>query len=425
MILKGLATLALATLTTLQVQAQEKAADIGELFSKGTYDAKFRLGYEYSDFEDNGAAPGKGLSLSSYIGYRTAELSGLSFYAQFHNMWKIDDKYNDTQGKYAGEYDVIADPDGNRMQQYYADFTGISDTQIRIGRQEILLDDIRFIGSIGWRNTAQAFDAIKLTNKSIKDTTLTLVYSEKVANIFNEEVDYDGIVMANAKYTGMEGHTQTLFAYLVDADTSETSASTKRDTATYGIRLTHDLDDFLFDFTYAHQTDYQDSKDVDVNFMLTSLAYKMGDFTPAIGYSFIEGSDKAGGQAFDTLFSTAHKFNGWSDQFISTNAGNLRDGLQDYNASLTYKQWDTTFKLVYHYFDTTESHTYDDDYGQELDFLIARKINKYCKASAKFAYYDASSDRENFGGTASKDEFVLWLRLDFKIGAPISDPLNY
>ena len=151
----------------LPLFAQEKAADFGEFFTKGTYDLKLRLAYEYSDLKNSNVSPGKGLVLSSYIGYRTAELEGFSLYGQFHNLWKIDDQYNDLRGKYAGDYDVIADPDGSRVQQLYADFTQIPDTKIRLGRQEILLDDVRFIGNIGWRNTAQAFDAITLTNKSI------------------------------------------------------------------------------------------------------------------------------------------------------------------------------------------------------------------------------------------------------------------
>ena len=410
------------SICALPTFAAEKAMNIGEMFTKGVYDVKLRLAYEYSDVDNGTVNPGRGLVLSSYVGYRTAEYEGFSLYAQFHNLWKIDDKYNDGRGKFAGEYDVIADPDGSRIQQLYADLTFIPDTKIRIGRQEIILDDVRFIGNIGWRNTAQAFDAITVTNTSIKDTTVFLGYSENVASILFSENEYDHIFMANVKYSGFKGHNQTAFAYLVDSDANETryGPSIGHDAATYGVRLNGKFDKLGYDFTYAHQTDYQDSNDLDLNFFNGQLSYTMGDFTPAIGYSYIEGADNAGERGFSTLFSTAHAWNGWADQFLSTNAGGLSNGLQDFNASLTWKQWGTTFKVVYHYFDTTESHTYDDAYGQEIDFVVAKQLAKNLKGTAKLAYYDRFSET----GNPTADELVFWLRLDYSFSAPIADPFK-
>ncbi|MCM8531750.1 MAG: alginate export family protein, partial [Lentisphaeraceae bacterium] len=375
--LKKLLTMAAVGLMSLPLTAIEKVDNLGDFFSKGTYDLKMRLGYEYSDLEDNGAAPGKGLTLGSYIGYRTAEFEGVSFYGQFHNTWKVWDEYNDLRGKYAGDNDVIADPDGSRMQQMYIDLNMIPDTNIRIGRQEIMLDDVRFIGNIGWRQTAQAFDAVTLTNKSIEDTTIFLGYSDNVASILFKENEYDGIYMANVKYAGIKGHTQTGFAYLVDADEDESVAgpSISHDVQTYGARFTGAFDALSYDLTYAYQSDWKDSEDIDASFFQGEFAYKMGDFTPGIGYAYHEGSDDASGQGFANLFSTAHKFNGWSDQFLGTN-NSLKDGLQDFHASLMYKKWGMTFKAAYHYFDTTESHTYDGTYGQEINFVAVKPINE-------------------------------------------------
>ena len=315
-------------------------------------------------------------------------------------------------------YDVIADPDGSRIQQFYADFTQIPDTKIRLGRQEILLDDVRFIGNIGWRNTAQAFDAITVTNKSIKDTTIFLGYSKNVATILFKENEYDGIFLGNVKYEGIKGHTQTVFAYLVDADEKESYAgpSVRHDVATYGTRLTGGFDKLKYDFTYAYQTDWKDSEDLNHHFLQGGLSYTMGKWTPAIGYSYIDGADKTGERGFSTLFSTAHKFNGWADQFLSTNAGGLSNGLQDYNVSLTYKNWGTTFKFIYHYFDSTEGSAY----GQEFDFLATRKFGDNLTATAKLSYYDEFTN----AGNPTNDELVFWLRFDYSLSGPVSDPLK-
>ena len=407
-----------------QLSGAEKAVNFEEVFTKGVYDVKLRLAYEYSDLDNGSVSPGKGLVLSSYAGFRTAEYEGFSLYAQVHNLWKLDDEYNDLRGKYAGDNDVIADPDGTRIQQLYTDLTMIPDTKIRIGRQEIVLDDVRFIGNIGFRNTAQAFDAITLTNTSIKDTTIFLGYSENVASILFKENEYDGIFMGNVKYTGIKGHTQTAFAYLVDRDEDEGVAgpSIAHDAATYGTRFTGWFDEFGYDLTYAHQTDWKDTDDLSLNFFQGILSYKMGKLTPAIGYSYIQGADNANEKAFSTLFSTAHKWNGWADQFLSTNAGGLVNGLQDINASLTYKNWETTFRFSYHYFDTTDDNTFGGAYGQEVDFLVVKKLNKNLTASAKVAYYDKF--QESNAGNPTRDELVFWLRLDYNFSAPIADPFN-
>jgi hypothetical protein len=404
-----------------QLMGQEKAKNLGEFFSKGVYDLKLRLSYEYSDV-DNGSNSdaGKGLSLSSYLGYRTAELGGFSFYTQFHNLLKVDGRYNDTHGKYAGEYDVIADPDGNRMQQLYVDFTKIPDTKIRLGRQELLIDDVRFIGNVGWRQTAQVFDAITVTNKSIKDTTLFLGYIDKVATIGFEEAEFDGIWLANAKYYGIKGHTQSAFAYFVDSESENELSS--RDTATFGARANGHFGKLKYDITYAYQSDYKDSEDRNLHFFQGYLGYDFGGIEPGIGYSYIDGADtsRTGGKGFDTLFGTAHKFNGWADQFLDTNGGGVANGLQDFYASLKFKAGGFNFLMAYHFFDTTESHGYSDAYGQELNFLITRKLNEQLTATAKLAYYDEFSH----AGNPTADELVFWLRLDYKLSGPIASPFQ-
>ena len=401
----------------LALSAQEKAADLGDFFSKGVYDLKLRLSYEYSDVDNKqDSDPGKGLTLSSYVGYRTAELGGFSFYTQFHNLLKIDDRYNDTHGKYAGEYDKIADPDGSRIQQLYVDFTKIPDTKIRLGRQQLLIDDVRFIGNVGWRQTAQVFDGITVSNKSIKDTTLFLGYIDKVATIGFQEAEFDGIWLANAKYYGIKGHTQTAFAYLVDSE------GTSRDTATFGARANGQFGKLKYDMTYAFQSDYEDSEDRALHFFQGYLGYDFGGIEPGIGYSYIDGADtsQTGDKGFDTLFSTAHKFNGWADQFLATNKGGVTNGLQDFYASLKFKTGGFNFLMAYHFYDTTESHSYSNAYGQELNFLVSRKLNKQLTATAKVAYYDEFSH----AGNPTADEMVVWLRLDYALSGPVSDPFK-
>ena len=414
----------LATLLPFMGVAEEttkeapKPSNIGEMLTMGSFDAKLRLGYEYSDFENkpvDTANAAEGLSLSSYLGYRSGELGGVSFYVQGHNNTNFVEDFNDGIGGADGSYDVIADTEATSLHQAYIDLSLIPDTKIRLGRQEFLLDDVRFFGNVGWRNTAQTFDGVSLVNKSLPDTAITLGLFNKVNTIFDTQVGFDSIGVINAKYTGIKDHSIAGFVYLVDADEDETGVkgAGSKDSATYGFRANGKFDALGYDFTFAQQSDYQDTDGRDAQFVHAFGSYKVGDWTPGIGYMFMSdaGSD---GKSFDTLFSTAHKYNGWSDQFLGSNGGGLVDGLQDYYASIGGKVMGNKVVFAAHYFDTANSDV--EEYGYEYNALIARPITKRLTASIKGAYYDGNDD-----GTKSQDETVVWFRLDYKIGGKISE----
>ncbi len=71
------------------------------------------------------------------------------------------DDYNDTLGFNGLEpFPVVADPENielNRAQiSYLVDGTGVT-----VGRQRINLGNQRFVGSVGWRQNEQTFDAVR------------------------------------------------------------------------------------------------------------------------------------------------------------------------------------------------------------------------------------------------------------------------
>ena len=392
----------------------DKANDPMEAFTKGSYDAKLRLSYEYAD-ADNGVDHADSLTLGTYLGFRTAELGGVSLYIQGQSAERIVSDYDDTMGLNTGDNDVVADADGHRVQQAYLDFTKLlPDTTIRFGRQEMTLDDVRFIGDIVWRQRKQSFDGISLVNKSMQDTALTLAVYNKVNTIFNTSVDFDHIGLINAKYTGIKDHAVTGFLYLVDADEDQTDrkGGDNEDSVTYGFRLDGKFDQFAYDFSVAQQSDYANTEGRDAQFVHAFGSYKVGEWTPGAGYMYLSNAGNDG-KGFDTLFSTAHKYNGWSDQFLGSNGGNLVDGLQDYYVSLAGKIKENKVILTAHYFDTVNR---SEEYGYEFNGQIVRKLTDRLTTSLTAAYYDGNED-----GTKSQDETVVWFRLDYAIGGKIAD----
>jgi hypothetical protein len=411
-------------MSALAVSAVEKANDFGEIFTKGEVDLKARLGYEHASLQGSDKDDANALTLSNYVGFRTAEMAGLSLYAQYHSTQRISSDYDDTEGHNSGKYETVSDPDMTRWQQLYLDFTLIPDTKVRIGRQVILQNDVRFIGNIGWRQTEQTFDAVSITNNSFDKLELFAAYADKVNTIFGNSVEYDHILMFNTKYKLAETHTLAGFAYFVDGDegikekhTAENGkhkGATQLDSQTYGARANGSFDDLIYDVTYAYQTDYADSEDHEAHFAHLYGGYKMGDWTPGAGYMYLDDAS-SDGKSFDTLFSTAHKFNGWSDRFLDSNGGGLPDGLQDYYIDLKGKLMGNNLVFAYHYFDDVAG---NDDYGMEYNALISRKVTENLTASLKAAYFVGNDDR---GDGYADDDMNVWLRLDYTIGSKVGD----
>ncbi len=382
--------------------------NLTEALTSGTPTLELRLGYELSDLSDNGKDAANAINLRTRVGYRTGEFMFNTAYVQLHNLANLLEEFAPEDDK----YDVIADPHGSRVHQVYLDFKGIPETNLRLGRQEIVLDDSRLIGNIDWRQNGQSFDAVSLTNKSVKDLKLYGAYVNQVNTILLDYVDLDNLFLLNAKYSGIKGVNIAAFCYLLD---TESNADSARDSATYGLRLNGKIAAFDYDVTGAYQSDFADGENHDGFMFNTSAGYKIGKVRIGAGYHYISGQDGSD-RPFDTLFSTAHKFNGWADVFLSTNGGKLKNGLQDFFVDVGATLfWGVKMKAVYHYFDTAEDYNnFDDQYGDEIDLLMVKKINKNFKVLLKYAHYNEKNDSASYTNVVGgHDEDVFWARIMF------------
>ena len=168
-----------------------------------------------------------------------------------------------------------------------------------------------------------------------------------------------------------------------------------------------------YDLTYAHQSDYEDGEDHNGDMFNAFFGTKIDPVSFGVGYSYISGQD-GDDRPFDTLFSTAHKFNGWADTFLNTNGGTLSNGLQDFYVQAETKLMGVTLKAVYHYFDTNEDiNNFDDAYGEEIDIILVKKINKNIKLLMKYAHYNEKNDSGSLASNlvGGYDEDVFWARL--------------
>lgn len=379
----------------------------------GTPDVDVIAGFEYKHRDDT-TSPGQQFSVRTRVGYRTATFFNTAAYVQLHNVSNIMEQYRFSHGgTMHGNLgrDVIADPDGSRFQKAYLDFKGLPDTLIRIGRQDIILDDSRLMGNIDWRLNGQSFDAASITNTSIPDVKLYAAYVQQVNTILLDSLDLDGFYLFNAAYSGLKNHTISLHTYLLD---TESTADSARDNATYGFRVDGKIAPISYYLDYSHQSNFADGEDHNADMLNVYMAGKINTmFALGAGYSYISGQDGSD-RPFDTLFSTAHKFNGFADQFLGTNGGSLRDGLHDYYVQAITQAFGAKLVLAYHYFDTTENDFFDGTYGDEFDALLVKPLAENLKFIVKYANFMQDDSRSGGYDNPTRDTEILSVRLQFK-----------
>jgi len=404
-------------------ESAKKYDSVLDALKSGTPGVELRLSYEASDLKNNGKTTANSVTMRTRLSYRTGDLNlgfaKTSGFVQFHNLSTFMDQYNDitnTGRPETSEYDVVADPRGTRVHQAYMDFKILS-TTIRAGRQEIIMDDHRLIGNIGWRQNGQSFDAVTITNKSISDLELFAGYIAKINTILLTDKDLgdSGLIMAHAKYTGIKGMTVSVYDYLLDSDAD--AAGHHKDFGIVGGRVKGKIPlskDFNVEYEgdYSKQHSYKDGRNYDGYMVNGFFGLNFGGIGIGSGYSKISGQ-RGERRAFDTLFSTAHKFNGWSDQFLKTNGGNLVGGLEDiyFQLKAQCKPARTKFLAVYHIFDVANKGAYGGRYGDEINVQTVTKVYDNITLLLKYASYFASNGK---GNPAGKDENVFWTRVGYK-----------
>jgi hypothetical protein len=269
------------------------------------------------------------------------------------------------------------------------------------------LDDQRFIGSVGWRQNEQTFDAAR-AEVTVGPVSFDATYANRQDTIFGSEagprrsIDGDFVFLqAGAKLGPV---TAKGFSYLIDYDEAFAFANSSQ---TYGGRITGSFPlgkavKLNVLGSYARQMDMgRNPVNYQADYVLGELGLGYQGFTLTGGYEKL-GADKAAGKAFQTPLATLHKFNGWADLFLTT-PGN---GLQDYYVTLA-----KVFPKVMAVKGLNANVTYHDfhsdvggvKFGSEWDASLGFKTRKLGWL-VKYANYNA----DKFG----VDREILWLQAE-------------
>jgi hypothetical protein len=447
---------AVAALYTLPALAEEapKVAEpttLLEAIQQGKPMTSFRLRYEHLDQDGFQVAPantsekfdtGEAFTLRSLIGWQTAPFNNFSFAAQITDVHAFNDNGNDRRDNLTepgnSNYPNIVDPSYTDINQLYVDWTGIKNTKVRLGRQQLNLDNVRFIGDIGFRQNMQVFDGVSVLNKSITNTEIFAAHFDQVRQI-NTQLRQGNIDIVNAKYRISPSESLIGYGYFIDvANLSQNggnplaastaaqggnglgasqdltkTATTDASSKTFGARLDGARkvsDDWkvLYTAEYAKQDDYAGGNSlIDAHYFKLGGGAAYGAWSLRIDHEVLSSND--GKYAFQTPLGTNHLFQGWADVFLAT----PRQGMEDTFVTFAGSIEKAKLYAEYHVFKSDEKFQsigkFSDNYGAEFDASVTYPFTANITGKLEYAKFMEDDVYGTLTGGARKgDKEMFW-----------------
>lgn len=346
-----------------------------------------------------------------------------------------------------------ADVNGLSVHEAWAQLKIAKFLQLKVGRMEIIYDDHRIFGSVGWAQQARSHDAAVLKFKFADNHKMDFGFAINAMGESLYRLDYDNSNYKSIQWLHYHGDfgksgLSVLFlnnglAYDGNPDTARFEEKIAY-SQTFGARYTFKGEKVKFNVAAYYQGGKNKAnKDLAALYFAGDVSfYLVKAFTFGIGGEYLSGTstkDKADAskkdQSFSPFYGTNHKFNGWMDYFyVGSHAGNV--GLIDIYLPLKVTIKKVSLALIPHYFmsaATVSTQVADEgrgvnswkDYGSalgtELDFVVKYTINKSVNIQGGYSQMFATETMQvvKYSSTPGGDYFKntnnwAWIMLTFK-----------
>ena len=371
--------------------------------------ASLDLRYRYEHVEQAGFQdPARASLLRTRVTLQTPSRHAVHGLLQIDNVAAIGAKDYDSTENGRDAFPIIADPRGTDINQALLAYEREA-VVARVGRQRILLGDMRFIGRKPWRNNEQTYDGARLQWNPPGSLRADFSYVRQVNRIFGPD---DGSnparwrgdsVFLRSVWTPAARQTLAAFAYAIDVDPQAGFAPGKtvnNSSDTLGVEYRTRIAGFDLRAAVATQADAGQSR-----LSYRATYYVVEAAVPWRGLRFgaayeVLGSDN--GVGVSTPLANGHRYQGWADQFLSTPG----EGLRDSWLSVAGDIGPVALTARYHDFRAEASSL---AFAEELDLQARWAISPRLTATLKAALFDGKvPDRY-------PDTDKAWLMLEFSL----------
>ena len=365
----------------------EEPTSLGKAITKGKISLDLRYRFEDVD-QETFDERGKASTLRTTLGYRTLWWKGFAAMLEFEDVRNVGYS-NDHNNAGAGslwngvtDRPVIADPPNTEINQAYLEWKPLDSLPIRGGRQEIVIDNSRFVGNVGWRQNHQTFDGATAHFKGVENLDLGLAYIARQRTVtgasrpmstghLDGAYTFSGLGVLRAYYLSVDFDDDPLWR--LSTQTIGASFAGKSNVSE-GLALSYRLE------LATQQDTGNNPESVDADYLRAELGFILGKVTLAAGYEVLGGGPGDG--SFNTPLATLHKFNGWADKFLATPGDGLKDAFLSAGAKLG--RWNLL--AAYHDFSADSGGA---SWGTEFDAQILYSAPWKQKFGFKVAAYSA------------------------------------
>ena len=374
-------------------------------YSQFKIDAELRPRFEYRHgfktlFPDNTDA-------ASFVSQRTRlntsfKMEKLDFFISFQNIrvWGDVPQLNSS------------DKNGIMFHQAWAKFNLNTNWAVKLGRQEIVYDDSRIFGNVGWAQQARSHDLamFKYTKNNFK-LDLGIAFNQDGQAITGTTLNtntYKAFQYAwfHKTWANFSGSFLFLNNGLQFIDALNSSNNETRYSQTIGTHLKYGKNNLsLIGNIYYQFGNDRANNNLNAHLIGLEAKYKTSENTKlGLGFELQSGNDNATitngkNNAFTPFFGTNHKFNGLMDYFYVGNHFN-NVGLVDLYVNATFKlNKNSSLHTAYHNFSAAAEFN-EKQLGSELDFVYSYKIQKYVSLKAGYSHLFPSSGMEILKGNS-------------------------
>ncbi len=391
-------TLVLAAALSAATGAAAQPAGKLLLDSRLRYEAVEQAGF---------AREAEALTWRNRIGFETAEKHGLRGLIEVEDVRRLGlEHHNITIASGASvngrtQYPAISDPETTELNRAQISWKANDHLAMTLGRQRVVIDDQRFVGSTTWRQDDVSYDGFK-ADVTMGKVTGVYAYLAHVNRSQGTKADVDLDTHAfNLGYAFSNAAKLQAFAYLEDFSNAPVSSN-----QTYGAKLSGraklDETTLAYNATFANQTDYRgNTAPFDLNYYGGDLTVAHGIWAGRVSYEVLEGD---GARGFITPLASNHGYQGWADAFSAVGgAKTFVDGIEDLNFQVGLKPRfksalvsNPVFMARYHDFDAVRTGAdIAHEWNAEAGFAITPKLN------FSFQYADFQTSLVRLPGTAA------------------------
>ncbi len=374
---------------------------------------------------------------------------GLNYKA---DRFKVGFQLQDVRAWGSTQQLVVGDGAYTTIHQAWAEVMLTEKFSLKVGRQELVYDDQRMFGSVNWAQQARSHDLALFKFEDGFKLHLGLAVNQVQTIAYTTPKNYKSMqfLWFNKKFS--DAYTLSLLVINTGVDDTTLNNPIPGAMTTYsqtlGQRSVLKFGDLSVGVNFYYQMgndkavyyDKTDKLNMHKKFSAMNigvdLSYKLSDnFKVGLGYEYLSGNSQTDttadynekNHAFNPLYGTNHKFNGWMDYFyVGNHINNV--GLQDIYVKLDYNKNKFIAGAAFHYFmsaaevrdmdifnATGDITAMSSGLGMELDTYVGYKHSKGVLLKAGVSgMFDTATLRTIKGGDNGASNYWGWLMIIVK-----------